>query len=60
MFYEILTGQLSDYLVPRRDPKALALAIERVLMSELDLAEADILGKVTASKISQQYISLAR
>ena len=57
---EILTGQLSDYLVPRRDPKALALAIERVLMSELDLAEADILGKVTASKIAQQYISLAR
>lgn len=44
--------------MPRRDPKA--LAIERVLMSELDLAEADILGKVTASKIAQQYLSLAK
>ena len=57
---EILTGPLSDYLVPRRDSKALALAIERVLISELDLAEVDIIGKVTASKIAQQYLSLAK
>ncbi|ALO35781.1 glycosyltransferase [Colwellia sp. MT41] len=56
---EILTGQLSDYLVPRRDPKALAAAINKVLNSELDLSAADILTKVSASQIARQYLSLA-
>jgi len=56
---EILTGPLSDFLVPRRDPKALAEAIDRVLKSELKLSEADILSKVSASGIARQYLDLA-
>jgi len=56
---EILTGSLSDFLVPRRDPKALAKAIDSVLKSELKLSEAEILGKVSASEIAQQYLNLA-
>jgi len=56
---EILTGSLSDFLVPRRDPKALAEAINRVLNCELDLAEADILKRVSAKEIALQYLALA-
>jgi glycosyltransferase involved in cell wall biosynthesis len=55
---EVLTGELSDYLVPRRDAKALAGAIHRALVSELDLSQADILNKVGAYKIAKQYLSL--
>jgi glycosyltransferase involved in cell wall biosynthesis len=56
---EILTGPLSDFLVARRDPKALAGAINRVLTCELKLDEADILSKVTAKQIALQYLTLA-
>lgn len=56
---EILTGLLSDFLVPRRDPNALAEAINRVLACDLKLAEADILSKVSAENIAQQYLALA-
>jgi len=56
---EILTGPLSDFLVARRDPKALAEAIDKVLKSDLKLSEADILSKVPASEIAQQYLNLA-
>lgn len=56
---EILTGPLSDFLVPRRDPKALAGAINRALTCELKLEEADILCKVTSKQIAQQYLTLA-
>lgn len=57
---EILTGELSQYLVPRRDPKALADAIDRVLIAELSLNEVDILEKVAASTITQQYLALTQ
>jgi len=56
---EILTGPLSDFLVARRDPQALAEAIDKVLKSDLKLSEADILSKVPASEIAQQYLNLA-
>lgn len=56
---EILTGALNQFLVPRREPKALAEAINRVLVCEVKLAEADILSKVTAKQIAQQYLALA-
>jgi len=56
---EILTGPLSDFLVPRRDPKALAEAINRALNCDLDLSEADILSKVTSEQIAKQYLALA-
>ena len=55
---EILTGELRDYLVPRRDPKALAEAINSALVSQLNLSKADILTKVGACKIAKQYLSL--
>jgi glycosyltransferase involved in cell wall biosynthesis len=55
---EILTGPLKDFLVPRRDPKALADAIERVFTCDLDLTKADILAKVAAEKIALQYLAL--
>jgi len=56
---EILTGQLCEFLVPRRDPQALADAINRVLTTELNLSKAEILSKVSASNIAQQYLKLA-
>jgi glycosyltransferase involved in cell wall biosynthesis len=56
---EILTGPLKDFLVPRRNPKALAEAIERALHTEIILSEAQILSKVSASKIAKRYVSLA-
>ncbi|PKI12853.1 glycosyltransferase [Colwellia sp. 12G3] len=56
---EILTGPLSDFLVPRREPKALAEAINSVLKTELNLSKTDILSKVSASQIAKQYLSLA-
>jgi glycosyltransferase involved in cell wall biosynthesis len=55
---EILTGALKDFLVPRREPKALADAIDRVLTCDLDLTKADILAKVAAEKIALQYLTL--
>lgn len=56
---EILTAPLTEFLVPRRDPEALAEAINKVLNTELNLGEADIISKVSASKIAEQYLSLA-
>jgi len=56
---EILTGQLCEFLVPRRDPKALADAITRVLKAELNLNDVDILSKVSSRDIAQQYLKLA-
>ncbi len=57
---EILTGQLSDYLVPRRNPKMLADAINQALSDEVELADAEILKKVAAKKIAEQYLSLCK
>lgn len=57
---EILTGKLSEFLVPRREPKVLADAINKILICELVLSEADILEKVTADKITQDYLALAK
>ena len=55
---EILIGELSGFLVPRRDPTALAQTINHALESELVLAEAEILTKVTAVEIAKQYLAL--
>jgi glycosyltransferase involved in cell wall biosynthesis len=56
---EILTEELSRYLVPRRDPEALAKAIDEVLLKEIALDQASILGKVSSDKVAQQYLALA-
>lgn len=55
---EILTGQLSHYLVPRREPIKLAEAINRVLVDEIELTNAEIIEKVAAKKIAGQYLAL--
>ncbi|WP_019028426.1 glycosyltransferase [Colwellia piezophila] len=57
---EILTGPLADFLVPRRDPEALANAIDTILKTDIALAEADILNKVSAKQIALQYLALAK
>ncbi|MEC4727597.1 glycosyltransferase [Shewanella sp. D64] len=57
---EILTGELSRFLVPRRDPEALANKLDEVLISPPELSEIDILHKVDAAKIAQEYLNLAK
>ena len=56
---EILTDELSRYLVPRRNPKALAEAIDKVLLDDIVLEHASILGKVCSEKVAKQYLALA-
>jgi len=55
---EILTGPLKDFLVPRRDPKALAEAVNRVLKTKINLTEIGILNKVSATTVAQKYLNL--
>jgi len=55
---EILTGDLAQYLVPRRNPEKLAKAINQVLMDKIKLDNAEILTKVNAKHIAMQYLSL--
>ena len=56
---EILTGPLARWLVPRRDPSALAARINEALVSEIDVADAPILEHVAARQIADQYLELA-
>jgi len=56
---EILTGPLARWLVPRRDPAALAAHINEALVSEIDVADAPIVDHVAARQIAVQYIDLA-
>jgi glycosyltransferase involved in cell wall biosynthesis len=57
---EILTGCLSDYLVPRRDASALANAMNKALLADLPTENIDIIDKVASHKIAKQYLSLIR
>ncbi|QQX80377.1 glycosyltransferase [Shewanella sp. KX20019] len=57
---EILTGELARFLVPRRDPKALAAKLDEVLLSPPSLVEVDILVKVKAARIAQEYLALVK
>ncbi|ABZ78749.1 glycosyl transferase group 1 [Shewanella halifaxensis HAW-EB4] len=57
---EIMTGELARFLVPRRDPKALASKLDEVLLSPPSLAEVDILAKVQAARIAQEYLALVK
>ncbi|MGL5407156.1 MAG: glycosyltransferase, partial [Shewanella sp.] len=57
---EILTGDLASYLVARRDPKALAQMIDAVVKCPPSLERAEILAKVDATRIAEQYLSLAK
>ena len=57
---EILTGNLTPYLVPRRDPAALAKMIDEVVSRPPSLEQVDILAKVDATLIAEQYLALAK
>jgi len=55
---EILTGEMSKFLVPIQNPKALASAINEVLKADFDCENAEILKKVEAEGIANQYLGL--
>lgn len=57
---EILTGNLVPYLVPRRDPAALAKMMDEVVSLPPSLELVDILAKVDATLIAEQYLALAK
>ncbi|MEC4727595.1 glycosyltransferase [Shewanella sp. D64] len=55
---EILTGELAQYLVPRRDPIALAKRALECLANPPSLENLEIKAKVESQYIAQQYINL--
>ena len=55
---EILTGELASYLVPRRNPKALAERALACLETPPNLEDIDIFEKVDSRHIAQKYIDL--
>jgi glycosyltransferase involved in cell wall biosynthesis len=57
---EILTEELAPFLVPRRNPEALADALTASLACELDVKHSEILSKVEAINIAKQYLLLCR
>ncbi|QQX80379.1 glycosyltransferase [Shewanella sp. KX20019] len=57
---EILTGELANYLVPRRNPQALAEAALACLKNPPNLNNIEIINKVESQHIAQKYINLCR
>ncbi|WP_409421647.1 glycosyltransferase [Pseudaeromonas sp. ZJS20] len=57
---EILTGPLARFLVPRRDPAALAATTRAALAEYPPVAEAEILDKVSARTIARRYLALCQ
>ena len=55
---EILTGELSRFLVPVQDPRSLAAAINEVLRADIDCINTNILKEVEAENVARQYLSL--
>ncbi|WP_024611247.1 glycosyltransferase [Pseudoalteromonas sp. TB64] len=56
---EILTGELSKYLVPVQQSEALANAVKQVLADKPNVENADILKQVQAEQVALQYLALA-
>ncbi len=57
---EILSGELSHFLVPRREPEMLAERINQAIEANVNLENAEILSKVNAESIAQQYLMLVK
>ncbi|KTF17073.1 glycosyltransferase [Pseudoalteromonas sp. 10-33] len=57
---EILTGELANYLVPVGNSEELTAKIKQVLANKPSVESADILQKVSAEQVSQQYLALSR
>lgn len=55
---EILQGDLSRYLVPRRAPEALAKTVNMAIENDMPLAKHPILDEVSAVQITQRYLDL--
>ncbi|WP_372760183.1 glycosyltransferase [Pseudoalteromonas sp.] len=55
---EILTGSLSNYLVPVQHSEQLAAAIKQVLQDEPDVTNAAILHQVDAKQVAEKYLAL--
>lgn len=55
---EILTNELAQYLVPMRDPKALADKAMQCLSFPPTIDKPEILEKITANGIAMQYLKL--
>ena len=55
---EILTGKLAHYLVPRRDPKALAAKIDEALFTPPNIGELEIFNQVSAEVVAKSYLKL--
>ncbi|MEE8106091.1 MAG: glycosyltransferase [Planctomycetota bacterium] len=54
---EILTGDLACGLVPRRDPKALAAAIDDLLNSPPDVSRAEVFERVDINQACDGYLA---
>lgn len=55
---EILTGEMSKFLVPTQNPKALASAINEILRINMACENTEILEKIESKKIARQYLKL--
>jgi glycosyltransferase involved in cell wall biosynthesis len=56
---EILSGDLSRWLVPVGESAALAAKINEALETRIDVSNPDILKEVDAERVARQYLSLA-
>jgi glycosyltransferase involved in cell wall biosynthesis len=56
---EILTGELSRWLVPVGDPSALAAKIDEALCTKIDARAAPILASLDSAEIARRYAALA-
>ncbi|MBM7071093.1 glycosyltransferase [Shewanella sp. 202IG2-18] len=57
---EILTNELSEYLVPVREPKILAEKTDALLQSNFQVKNAPIIEKVNAEAVAEEYLSLIK
>ncbi|XQF89661.1 glycosyltransferase [Pseudoalteromonas espejiana] len=57
---EILTSELANYLVPIRNSEQLATKIKHCLANKPNVESAEILQKVSAEQVAQQYLALHR
>ncbi|MEL0648143.1 glycosyltransferase [Pseudoalteromonas agarivorans] len=57
---EILTGELANYLVPVGNSEELVAKIKQVLANKPNVENAEILQKVNAELVAQQYLALRR
>ncbi|MBB1384531.1 glycosyltransferase [Pseudoalteromonas sp. SG45-5] len=55
---EILTGELSKYLVPVQQSEVLASAVKQVLADKPNIKNAEILKQVQAEQVALQYLAL--